>query len=120
MPGRLGAAGAAGPGAQDPKDFTLLCTGLARIDTPAKVNGRAGFGLDVKLPGLLTAVMAHARAGRQGRAVDDAAAEAVRASGRWCPDSRGVAVLADGYWPAQGARRAGRAVERRRARLAVV
>jgi len=28
--------------------------GLTRLDTPAKVNGSAGFGIDTKLPGMLT------------------------------------------------------------------
>jgi isoquinoline 1-oxidoreductase subunit beta len=48
------------PPLKDPKDFRILGTGLTRLDTPAKINGSAGFGIDVKLPGLLTAVMVHA------------------------------------------------------------
>jgi isoquinoline 1-oxidoreductase subunit beta len=39
------------PALKDPKDFRILGKGLTRIDTPAKVNGSAGFGIDVKLPG---------------------------------------------------------------------
>ncbi len=44
---------------KDPKDFKIIGKGLKRLDTAAKVNGSAKFGMDVKLPGLLTAVIAH-------------------------------------------------------------
>jgi len=31
---------------------------MKRLDTPEKIDGRAIFGMDVKIPGLLTAVVA--------------------------------------------------------------
>ncbi len=40
---------------KDPKQFKLLGQSLPRLDIPEKVNGTAVFGMDVKLPGLLTA-----------------------------------------------------------------
>ena len=40
---------------KDPKNFKVLGQSLARLDVPEKVNGTAVFGIDVKLPGLLTA-----------------------------------------------------------------
>ncbi len=40
---------------KDPKDFRLIGKPTRRLDTPAKVTGRGVFGIDVKLPGLLTA-----------------------------------------------------------------
>ncbi len=40
---------------KDPKAFKLLGQSLPRLDVPEKVNGTAQFGIDVKLPGLLTA-----------------------------------------------------------------
>ena len=43
---------------KSPKDFRILGTPRKRLDTPAKINGTAKFGLDVHLPGMLTAVMA--------------------------------------------------------------
>ncbi|HTC79102.1 MAG TPA: molybdopterin cofactor-binding domain-containing protein, partial [Terriglobales bacterium] len=43
---------------KDPKDFKLLGKGVKRLDSPGKVNGTAKFGMDVRLPGMLTAVVA--------------------------------------------------------------
>ena len=40
---------------KDPKAFKLLGQPLPRLDIPAKVNGSAEFGIDVKRPGMLVA-----------------------------------------------------------------
>lgn len=86
---------------KDPRDFRILGRGLTRLDTPPKVNGSAGFGLDVKLPGMLTAVMAHAPVpGAKVVSVSDAAAKAIPGVRQIVQIPQGVAVLADGYWPA--------------------
>jgi isoquinoline 1-oxidoreductase beta subunit len=42
---------------KDPKDFKLIGTPTRRLDTPAKVNGSAQFGLDVQIPGMMTAMV---------------------------------------------------------------
>ena len=39
-------------------EFRLIGKPLPRLDTPGKVDGSAEFGLDVKLPGMLYAVIA--------------------------------------------------------------
>jgi isoquinoline 1-oxidoreductase beta subunit len=104
--GELAAAAARLPVPQDPplkepRDFRILGKGHTRIDAPAKVNGSARFGIDVKLPGLLTAVMAHAPVpGAKVVSIDDAAARAVPGVRQVVQIPQGVAVLADGYWPA--------------------
>jgi len=36
---------------KDPKDFKLIGTSAKRLDTPAKVNGTAQYGIDVRCPG---------------------------------------------------------------------
>jgi isoquinoline 1-oxidoreductase subunit beta len=43
---------------KDPKDFRYIGKSVARVDTPAKVDGSAVFGLDVRIPGMLFAVIA--------------------------------------------------------------
>jgi len=45
---------------KDAKSFTLIGKPTRRLDTPSKTNGSAQFGLDVSLPGMLTAVVAPA------------------------------------------------------------
>src|SRR5205814_9984592 len=47
---------------KDPKDFRLLRTRVKRLDTPAKVDWRAQFGIDVKVPGMLIATTERAPA----------------------------------------------------------
>ncbi|HKC00002.1 MAG TPA: molybdopterin cofactor-binding domain-containing protein, partial [Terriglobales bacterium] len=43
---------------KDVKSFTLIGKPTRRLDTPSKTNGSAQFGLDVSLPGMLTAMVA--------------------------------------------------------------
>lgn len=43
---------------KDPKDFRLIGKPAARVDTPSKVDGSAMFGMDVRVPGMLFAVIA--------------------------------------------------------------
>lgn len=95
---------------KDPKDFRLIGHATTRLDAKAKSSGRQSFGIDVRLPGMLTAVMARPPVfGAKLRAVDDGAAKAikgVKAVVRIPLDlgAEGVAVIADGYWPAKQGR----------------
>ena len=53
-------AAATPPGAvrlKQPKDFRLIGRSAARVDVPAKLDGSACFGLDVRVPGLRYAVV---------------------------------------------------------------
>jgi isoquinoline 1-oxidoreductase subunit beta len=43
---------------KDPRDFRLVGKRAERKDLPAKINGAARFGIDVKIPGMLYAVVA--------------------------------------------------------------
>ena len=43
---------------KEPKDFTLLGRSIPHLDIPDKVKGTARFGLDVRLPGMVYAVVA--------------------------------------------------------------
>ena len=95
---------------KDPKDFRIIGRPTNRIDARAKSSGRQAFGIDVRLPGQLTAVVARPPVfGAKLAAVDDAAARAVpgvKAVLRVPLDrgAEGVAVVADGYWPAKQGR----------------
>ncbi len=46
------------PALKGSEQFRLLGRRLPRLDVPAKTNGRAVFGTDVRLPGMLRAVLA--------------------------------------------------------------
>lgn len=40
---------------KDEKDFTIIGTRIKKLDTPAKTHGKAIFGLDVRVPGMVFA-----------------------------------------------------------------
>jgi len=88
---------------KDPSQFTLLGkSGTRRLDSAAKSTGRAKFGLDVYLPGMLTAVIAYPPVpGGKAASVNDAKAKAVPGVRQVLQIPSGVAVLADGYWAAK-------------------
>lgn len=97
---------------KQPAQFRLIGKPVRRLDAKAKSSGRQDFGIDMKLPGQLTAVIARPPVfGARLASVDDAAARAmpgVKAVVRVPLDrgAEGVAVIATGYWPAQQARAA--------------
>jgi len=90
---------------KESRDWKILGTRVPRLDTPSKVNGSAGFGIDVKVPGLLVGVVARSPVfGGKLKSFDATKAKAVPGVRHVVPVSRGVAVLADGYWPAKKGR----------------
>ncbi|TAK65983.1 MAG: xanthine dehydrogenase family protein molybdopterin-binding subunit [Betaproteobacteria bacterium] len=90
---------------KSPKAFRILGRAARRLDTPAKVNGSAKFGLDVRLPGMLTAVMARPPVpGGKLVSVDDSKAKAIAGVKQVLQIPGGVAVLAEGYWAAKQGR----------------
>ncbi|MDO8441845.1 MAG: xanthine dehydrogenase family protein molybdopterin-binding subunit [Polaromonas sp.] len=95
---------------KDPKQFRIIGQPTGRLDARAKSTGAQSYGIDMRLPGMLTAVVAHPPvfAGKV-RSLDDASARAipgVKAVLRVPLDrgGEGVAVLADGYWAAKQGR----------------
>lgn len=80
---------------------------LRKYDSLAKTTGRQNFTIDVRLPGLLTAVMIHPpRFGAKVRQVDATRAKAMRGVVDVVQVPRGVAVVADNMWRALKAREA--------------
>jgi isoquinoline 1-oxidoreductase beta subunit len=94
--------------------WRLIGKSAPRLDIPLKVDGRAAYGVDVTLPGLLSAAVAQCPIyGGKLESVDEAAAMAVPGVRKvvrlpaWrdseyvnMPLQETVAVLADGFWPA--------------------
>lgn len=95
----------AAPNLKDPKDFKFIGKSVKRLDTPEKVNGTGIFGIDVKVPGMLTATILRSPViGGKVKSVDDAAAKAVKGVRNVVPLEVGVAVVADNYWAAKKGR----------------
>jgi len=92
---------------KDPKDFKIIGKAIKRLDTPDKTNGKAVFGLDVNVPGMLVAVVARPPVfGGQLKNFNADKAKAVPGVRYVVEIERGVAVVADGFWPAKLGREA--------------
>src|SRR5438067_3242514 len=108
--GKLVAAASKQPVPKEPKlkdasEFKIIGQNLRRLDTPQKVNGSGKYGLDVRLPGMLTAVLAQPPVpGGKAVSVDDSKAKQVKGVRQVIQIPQGVAVLADGYWQAKKGR----------------
>jgi isoquinoline 1-oxidoreductase beta subunit len=86
---------------KEPKNFTLMGKSLPRLDIPEKVNGSAVFGMDVKLPGLLTARVVRCPVfGGKVASFNADKAKAVPGVKHVVQISSGIAVVADNYWTA--------------------
>src|SRR5215510_1519900 len=86
---------------KDPKTFKVLGQSLPRLDIPEKVNGTAGFGIDTKLPGLLTARVVRCPVfGGKVASFNADKAKAVPGVKNVVQISTGIAVVADNYWSA--------------------
>jgi isoquinoline 1-oxidoreductase beta subunit len=90
---------------KDPKTFRLIGRRAPRKDSRAKTNGTAVFTIDMKLPGMLTAVVAHPPLfGAKVKSFDAAQAKAVRGVVDVVQIPGGVAVLAGNFWSAKQGR----------------
>jgi isoquinoline 1-oxidoreductase beta subunit len=86
---------------KDPASFKVLGQSLPRLDIPEKVNGSAVFGIDVQLPGLLTARIVRPPVfGSTLASFDASKAKAVPGVKHVVAVTNGVAVVADDYWSA--------------------
>jgi len=95
------------PPLKDPKTFKLVGKPTRRLDTPDKTNGKAIFGLDVNVPGMLVAVVARPPVfGAKLQSFKAEKAKAIPGVQHVVEIERGVAVVADGFWPAKRAREA--------------
>jgi len=91
------------------KNFTMIGKNgsTPRVDSPSKCNGSAVYTIDVKLPGLLTAVIAFPPSfGAKLVSFDATAAKQVKGVTDVVQVPEGVAVVATGTWAALQGRRA--------------
>ena len=89
------------------KDYKIVGQRLARVDTPAKVKGEAGFGIDFRMPGMKYAVLSRCPTiGGKVTSFDDKESKknsGVSYAGK-ISDST-VAVVANSVWGAMEGRR---------------
>jgi isoquinoline 1-oxidoreductase subunit beta len=92
---------------KDPASWKIIGKPHRRLDTPEKITGRARFGIDVELPGMLTAVVLRSPTfGGKATSVRADAALAVPGVKRVVEVPTGVAVIAEHFWAAQRGRAA--------------
>ncbi len=95
---------------KDAKDFTIIGKPTRRIDARAKSNGKQQFGIDFMPPNTKVAVVARPPVfGAKVGKLDASKAKAIKGviAVLEVPTDRGgrgVAVIADGYWPAKQGR----------------
>jgi isoquinoline 1-oxidoreductase beta subunit len=81
---------------KDRKDFKLIGTPAKRLDIADKTNGRATFGIDIRLPGMTIATVAASPViGGRLKSVDDTKAKAVKGVRQIVRLDDAVAVVAD-------------------------
>ncbi|HDR8905752.1 TPA: xanthine dehydrogenase family protein molybdopterin-binding subunit [Burkholderia multivorans] len=85
-----------------PEQFKLIGTPAKRLDSPEKVDGVAQFGLDVRLPGMLYAVIVNSPVfGGTVASVDDTAAKKIPGVRQIVRVDDAVAVVGDHTWAAK-------------------
>lgn len=94
---------------KNPSQFRLVGKRVRRLDSRSKCDGSLKFGLDLDLPGMKTAVVAHPPVfGARVKSFDATAARSIDGVRDIfeIPLARGtgVAIVADKFWPAKQAR----------------
>jgi isoquinoline 1-oxidoreductase beta subunit len=90
---------------KNPASFTLLGKPTLRLDTPQKINGKAIFGIDVRTPGVLTALVARCPVfGGKVKSFDATKAKSLPGVREIVQVETGVAVAADDFWSAKKGR----------------
>lgn len=85
-----------------PEEYKIISKPVKRLDTPSKVMGKAVFGIDVKVPDMLTAVVARCPVfGGKLKSFSDQKTKAVAGVKSVVQIPTGVAVVADNFWSAK-------------------
>jgi isoquinoline 1-oxidoreductase beta subunit len=92
------------PQIKTPDQFRLIGQSTPRLDTPAKLDGSAQFGIDARLPGMVyAAVMQCPVPGGKLKSVDDSAVVGRPGVLKVVKMDDAVAVAADTFWRAKTA-----------------
>ncbi len=92
---------------KDAKDFKIVGKPTTLKVSREKSSGLQKYGIDVKLPGMLTAVVMRPPVfGAKFKTFDASAAQKVKGVRAVLPvdldrGAKGIAIIADGYWPAK-------------------
>jgi isoquinoline 1-oxidoreductase beta subunit len=94
---------------KNPSQFRLIGKKTRRLDSPAKCDGSQKFGLDLDLPGMKIAVVAHPPVfGGRVKSLDDKDARSISGVKEIFEiplvKGSGVAIVADKFWTAKQAR----------------
>ncbi len=90
---------------KEPDEFKLIGKPMPRVDTPSKTNGSAIFGQDVRVSGMLTALVIRCPIlGGKLKSFDAGESRKVKGVCHVMQIPTGVAVVADGFWAAQRGR----------------
>lgn len=90
---------------RDPKDWTIAGKGLLRLDTADKTTGTMVYGIDIKLPGMLNAVIKDCPVfGGKVKSFDEAKVAGMKGVKKVVKvGDSAVAVVADTWWHAKTA-----------------
>jgi isoquinoline 1-oxidoreductase subunit beta len=87
---------------KEPESFTIIGRQTHRLDTAAKTNGAAKFGIDATVPGMLTALIARPPVfGAKAIRINDTEAKKISGVKAVVAVQAGVAVVAAGFWAAK-------------------
>ncbi len=90
---------------KSPKDFKIIGNTTKRLDSYEKIHAKAQFGMDVKIPGMLTAVIARPPVfGAKLKSLNADEAKALPGVKHVVPINAGVAVVGTGFWAAKRGR----------------
>jgi isoquinoline 1-oxidoreductase beta subunit len=92
---------------KEPKEFKVIGKPMSRLDTPEKTSGTAIFGIDAKIPEMLTAVIVRPPVfGGKVKSFSAEKAKAVQGVKDVVQVPSGVAVIANDFWSARLGREA--------------
>jgi isoquinoline 1-oxidoreductase beta subunit len=95
------------PSLKKESEFRYIGKAMARVDIPPKVSGKAVYGLDVKVPGMLYGVIARPSAyGAKPVSFDQKAAEGIKGVRKVVPTPMGIIVCGetlDAAWKGRNA-----------------